>query len=120
MHGGTTAGNSNPKLSQGAVYLFNHFYFKNKADMMDFANSFLDGVQGYMGAGGCSQHAFEGTTPNCLVCLFGFDTKKWTPQNDFWSGNEALVAALQKVDYFEANYWGQNVPADLDAALQAW
>ena len=102
------------------MYLLNFFYFKNKEDLMEFANAFLNGVQGYMNAGGCTQHAFEGATPNCLITLFSFDVDKWVPQNDFWAGNEKVLAGLGKTDYFEANYWGADVPADLAACLQGW
>lgn len=113
--------NQLPKVSRGAVYLLNFFYFKNNADMMEFANAYLNGVQGYMNAGGCTQHAFEsGETPNCLVSFFSFDVDKWVPQNDFWAGNEKVVGGLDKTDYFEANYWGADIPADLDECLQAW
>eukprot|EP00729_Bicosta_minor_P012244 gene12244-31206_t len=113
--------NQLPKVSRGAVYLLNFFYFKNNADMMEFANAYLNGVQGYMNAGGCTQHAFEsGETPNCLVSFFSFDVDKWVPQNDFWAGSEKVVGGLDKTDYFEANYWGADIPADLDECLQAW
>ena len=71
--GSGSSGNQFPKVSNGATYLLNQFQFKNKDDMNAFADSYLNGAQGYMRAGGCTQHAFEGTTPNCLISFFSFD-----------------------------------------------
>ena len=56
--GSVASGNQYPKVSNGATYCLNQFQFKNKEDMMAFANSYLDGCQGNMVAGGCTQHAF--------------------------------------------------------------
>ena len=118
--GSGSSGNQFPKVSNGATYLLNQFQFKNKDDMNAFADSYLNGAQGYMRAGGCTQHAFEGTTPNCLISFFSFDNTKWQAQQDFWANNQALLDALDKVDYFRACYWGADIPAGLEACLQGW
>jgi len=97
-----------PKITSGHAWIFIKFQFKNSADKDFFTTNNFSGSQGVIQGAGCTQHVWEGTTPNLVYGLFTMETKAggWKTINKYWGAHPNVATALAAAEWWEAHTFG--------------